>query len=113
MSAARRTAPAPVDRPLPAGPEAWLIRREPSRGFRIDHKRMNYEYLGTRKTDSATANFHLLIDDIIAHCPEVYLPPATRAFLEHGPVTDYSFDSPEELKRYTVLHLLVHRQAGA
>lgn len=112
ISAARRTAPGPVDRPLPAGPEAWIIRREPLRGFRIDHKRMNYEYLGTRKSDSATANFRLLIDDIIAQVPETYLPPATRAFLEHGPVTEYSFESQEALKRYTVLHLLVHRQAG-
>lgn len=107
--AARRTSPGPVDHQLPAGPEAWIIRREPLRAYRIDHKRMNYEYLGARKSDSATANFHLLIDDIIARVPETYLPPATRAFLEHGPVTDYSFESPEALKRYTVLHLLILR----
>lgn len=112
ISSGRRTAPGPVDRPLPAGPEAWIIRREPLRGFRIDHKRMNYEYLGTRKTDSATANFRVLIDDVISRAPEAYLPPATRAFLEHGPVTNYSFNSPEALKRYTVLHLLIHRRAG-
>jgi len=50
LSAARRSPHAPLDVPAPAGPELWFIRRTPFRAFRIDHKRMNYEYLGDRKT---------------------------------------------------------------
>lgn len=100
-----------VKKALPPGPEAWIIAGNPFRAYRIDHKRMNYEYLGDRKTDSATSNFRMFCDDLVAHARLAYLTPATRAWLEHGSVEDYSFTVGEALERYTVLHLLLHRRA--
>lgn len=107
LSAARRTSKAPINLPLPPGPAAWILCRE--RVLRIDHKRMNYEYLGKRKTFSATANFRLFVDDIIARAPQAYLTPSTRDFLERGSVSDYSFDSAEKLKHDAILHLIIRR----
>jgi hypothetical protein len=111
IRAARRTGRGTVERPLSPGAEAWIVAERPFRVFRIDHKRMNYEYLGDRKSDSATANFRIFVDDLIAHAPQAYLTPATRMWLESGSVEDYSFDSTDALERYTVLHLLIHRRA--
>jgi hypothetical protein len=107
----RRTSPSTVETSLSPGPEAWIICANPSRALRIDHKRMNYEYLGERKSDSATANFRLFLEDLVARAGHAYRTPATRAFLQHGSVADYSFESAGELQRATVLHLLLHRQA--
>jgi hypothetical protein len=112
VRAARRTGPTTVQTPLPPGPEAWVLCARPSRIFRIDHKRMNYEYLGDRKSESATANFRLFIDDVVSHARGAYLTPSTRAYLEHGSVADYSFDSMDELQRATEIHLLLHTHAG-
>jgi hypothetical protein len=113
LSAARRTSKPPVDLPLPPGAAAWIVCRNPERELRIDHKRMNYEYLGKRKTFSATANFRLFIDDIIARTPHAYLTPSTRDFLERGSVSSYSFDSPEKLKQDAILHLVIRRRSAA
>ncbi|HTI49994.1 MAG TPA: hypothetical protein VL475_03545, partial [Planctomycetaceae bacterium] len=113
VRSARRTGPSTMETPLSPGPEAWILCRNLVRWLRIDHKRMNYEYLGNRKTDSATANFRLFLDDIVARARQAYLTPSTRAFLEHGSVADYSFKTVEDLQRATELHLLIHRRAGA
>lgn len=114
VKSGRRTGPSSLETPLSPGPEAWIICARPFRAYRIDHKRMNYEYLHNRKTDSATANFRLFIDDIVARARRAYLTPATRAYVEHGSVADYSFETADELQRATLLHLLVHRRvAGA
>jgi hypothetical protein len=113
VRAARRTGPSPMKTPLAPGPEVWILLRGSSRWLRIDHKRMNYEYLGDRKTDSATSNFRLLLDDIITRARHAYLTPATRAFLTHGSVSEYSFRTVEDLQHATHLHLLIHRRAGA
>jgi hypothetical protein len=92
LTAARRSQPDARDMPLSPGPELWILCRNPDRGFRIDHKRMNYEYLGARKSDSATANFRLFLDDVIARIvPHAYLTPATRAYVEHGSANAYAF----------------------
>lgn len=107
LTAARRTLPPPVDVPLPSGPELWVVGTNPLRPFRIDHKRLNYEYLGERKTDSATRNFRVFIEELVRHAPGAYLTPATRAYLEHGSLRHYEFDSPAELRRYTVFHVML------
>ena len=112
VTAARRTVPGPKDMLQTPGPCAWLVCHNPDCQLRIDHKRMNYEYLGQRKTFSATANFRLFLDDVIAHARAAYLTPSTRDYIEHGSVTDYSFDSPDELKRDAILHLLIHRRSS-
>jgi hypothetical protein len=110
VTAARRTSPGPTDMLLTPGPCAWFVCRNPTSELRVDHKRMNYEYLGQRKTFSATANFRLFLDDVIARARAAYLTPSTRDYLEHGSVTDYSFGSPDALKRDAILHLLIHRR---
>ncbi|MEW4527701.1 hypothetical protein [Maioricimonas sp. JC845] len=92
------------------GPQAWIVYGEPETGFRIDHQEMNYEYLGERKSTSATANFRLLVDDLIARAPELYLTPAARAYIDHGFQRHYEFRSAEELRQYTMFQLVVRRR---
>ena len=58
-------------------------------------------------TGSASRNFRLFIGDIVARSSSAYLPPATRAFLEHGLLRHYEFHDSEELQRYTQFHLLL------
>ncbi len=112
LSAARRTSHAPLEVALTAGPELWLVRRNPFHAYRVDHKRMNYEYLGTRKTDSATVNFRLFMDDLLRNVPHAYVTPSTRAFLMHGPERLYQFDTAEHLQRYAEYHYLAHQRAA-
>lgn len=112
LSAARRTTPPPHDVRLSPGPALWFIRRSPTHAYRVDHKRMNYEYLGARKTDSATVNFRLFLEDLLRHAPRAYVTPSTRAFLGHGSERLYHFDSGEHLQRYTEFHYLAHRRAA-
>ncbi|MBS0262219.1 MAG: hypothetical protein JSS02_09740 [Planctomycetes bacterium] len=112
LSAARRSPRTPLEIPATAGPEVWITCRSPFRSFRIDHKRMNYEYLGDCKTESATANFMLFLNDLMRHAPYAYVTPSTRAFLVHGPERLFHFDSTDQLRRYTQFHLLIHRHAG-
>jgi hypothetical protein len=112
LSAARRTAPGPLEIPLSAGPELWFIRRNPYHAYRVDHKRMNYEYLGDRKTDSATVNFRIFLDDLLRNAPHTYVTPSTRAFLAHGAERLYYFESTDRLQRYTQFHYLAHQRAA-
>jgi hypothetical protein len=112
------SAPQPADGttdvPSLSGPEAWIIRRNPERGFRIAHGEMNYEYLGDRKTGSATHNFRLFMDDLIARVPHAYITPAARAYIGRGLLRDYEFASLELHRSYTVFHLLLlHRMQAA
>jgi hypothetical protein len=112
LSAARRSPRVPFDAAPSVGPELWLIRRNPFRAIRIDHKRMNYEYLGDRKTSSATVNFRTFLEDVLQHAPGAYVTPSARAFLEHGSERVFHFDSTDQLLRYTKFHLLIHRQVA-
>jgi hypothetical protein len=110
LTAARRTLPPPLDVPLPSGPELWVVCTDPLRAFRIDHKRLNYEFLGERKTDSATRNFRTFLEELARRAPQAYLTPATRVYLEHGALRHYQFDSPGELRRYTVFHVMLRQR---
>ncbi len=103
----------PLDVPALSGPEVWMIRDNPFHAYLIDHSEMNYEYLGDRKTESATSNFRLFMDDVLQHAPRTYLTPATRAFRQQGLLRHYGFHSVDELRRYTVFHLLVMRRMQA
>lgn len=112
LSAARRTTHGPLEVTLPDGPELWFIRRNPFHAYRVDHKRMNYEYLGERKTDSATVNFRLFLDDLLRNAPHAYVTPSTRAFLTHGAERLYHFDTAGHLQRYAQFHYLAHLRAA-
>ena len=92
------------------GPEAWLIADNPLRCWVIKQTEMNYEYLGDRKQTSASLNFRLMIDDLIAHAKQIYLAPAARAFTGHGLFRHYAFDSEDELEQNTLFHLLICRR---
>jgi hypothetical protein len=92
------------------GPEAWLIADDPLRCWVIKQTEMNYEYLGERKQTSASLNFRLLIDDIIARANHLYLTPPARAFTGHGLFRHYAFDSDNELQENTLFHLLICRR---
>jgi hypothetical protein len=74
---------------------------------------MNYEYLGSRKTDSATHNFGQFVEDLLAKAPAAYVTPAARAFVEHGPQSQYEFDLTDQLRQYTLFHLLLRLRAQA
>ncbi|MBD3673633.1 MAG: hypothetical protein HUJ26_08935 [Planctomycetaceae bacterium] len=99
-----------VDLPSMMGAEAYLIAENPFRVYLINQNEMNYAYLEDRKTTSATANFRLFVDDILAQARDLYLTPAARAFTNHGLLNHYQFDSPESLRRHTLFHLLICRQ---
>lgn len=112
LSAARRSPHTPLDTPPTAGPELWFVHRKPFRAYRIDHRRMNYEYLGDRKSDSATVNFQSFLKDLLRYVPQAYVTPSTRAFLAHGPERKFHFDSADQLRRYTQFHLFIHRHVS-
>jgi hypothetical protein len=114
MGSGRRTGHKTMNVAAVIGPELWLIRKNPVRGFRINHKRMNYEYLGNRMTDSASNNFRRFVRDLLERSPNAYRTPATRAFCEHGLLRHFEFRSSEQLRHYTVFHrLLLHRMRSA
>lgn len=89
------------------GLELWLVRRDPLQAFRIDHSGMNYEYLGPEKNDSTTHNFRLLLEELLRRAPSAYVTPATRAFVQHSPLSNWQFDSSDDLREYTVFYLLI------
>jgi type II secretory ATPase GspE/PulE/Tfp pilus assembly ATPase PilB-like protein len=111
ITASRRAAPTDCFVTQLAGPELWVVRRDPLKAYRVDHQRMNYEYLGAAMTSSATRNFRLFVEDLVRRIPSAYVTPATRTFLEHGPTRHYEFDSTDQLRGYTVFHLLIRLRA--
>ena len=46
------------------GPELWLVCVDPLTVLHVDHREMNYEYLGPRMTGSATTNFQEFLTDL-------------------------------------------------
>jgi len=97
--------------PTAHGAEMWLLTDDDLPvAYRIDHNQMNYEYLGSRKVDSATSNFQLLVGDILGMSEACYQTPATRAFVSHGPLKHFAFDSSDELQHYTLFHFLMRQK---
>jgi len=97
------------DQPTLSGPECWIIARRPQRIFVLNHNRMNYEYLESRMTESATANFKELLNDLVHYGREAYLTPATHAILKHDSAHGYMFSDTDQLKRTTLVQFLLHR----
>jgi hypothetical protein len=95
-----------------AGPEAWLVCLDDSTEtvYRIDHNLMNYEYLATLKSDSASANFRLFAEDMCRRAAGTFQTPATRAFLAGDHLANYCFDSSTELRRETLFYDLLRRR---
>jgi hypothetical protein len=96
-----------------SGPVCWIITRSPQRVFFINHSRMNYDYLGDRKSSSATANFHEFLTDLTRLATTAYLTPSTHAILDRGSASDYLFKDTEQFKQATVLQFLLHQTVAA
>lgn len=92
-----------------SGPECWLIARHPQRIYFLNHNRMNYDYLGPRKSGSATANFGEFLKDIAHFAEDAFLTPSTHKHLSHGPADEYTFSSSERLKQSSLVQFLLHR----
>lgn len=92
-------------------PEAFLVLTDGQPALTMASDEMNYEYLGDRLSTSSSANFKLLIQDMISRATRAWITPSTLAFLEHTPVPRSEFRSHEEFRRYTEFQaLLSHRQ---
>ena len=71
---------------------------------------MNYECLGGRLATTSTANFRLLMQDLVNAATEAWVTPSTLAFLEHIPVPQSEFRSHEDFRRYTEFQTLPGRR---
>lgn len=105
-----RVRPAAVGTPPVRGAEMWVVCEQPFQALRIDHRAMNYEYLGNRMTGSAAANFELFLKDVAAHAMHAYWTPTARAFRARGPAAEYRFDSAQAHQDATVRHILLMRR---
>lgn len=88
------------------GAEMWIVCDRTFRTFHIDHREMNYEYLGRRLTGSAAANFRLFLEDLVDHAPQARLSPTTQAFLAHGSADHCRLASSEEHRKAVALEIV-------
>jgi len=88
----------------------WMVCEHPWEVYRFVHNQMSYEHLGPRKTASTIRNFNIFLEELTRQAPHAYLTPATRALLHHGIHRHFEFHSTQELRDYTVFHLLAQRQ---
>jgi hypothetical protein len=67
---------------------------------------MSYAYLGDRLKSSAAENFPIFLADLCARADQAYLPPSTRALLEHRDLSEYEFPSSQAILDYATHRLL-------
>jgi hypothetical protein len=108
-----RVSPPTLDKPAVRGAEMWIVCEQPFRAIHIDHREMNYEYLGDRKAGSAAANFAVLVDDLARHAPHVYWTPSARAYRNRDPAEQYRFDSQQAHRDATMLQVLLMRRVAS
>jgi hypothetical protein len=92
------------------GPELWLVLADPFGVLHIDHREMNYEYLGPRKSGSAAANFREFLADLRRAAPQALLTPAARAFLARDSVEKYRLETPERHREMVELYAALARR---
>jgi hypothetical protein len=85
------------------GAEMWIVCNGPFRAFRINHREMNYEYLGGRLSSSSAVNFELLLNDIVEHAPQARLTRTTQAFVQHAHAHQWRYASAEEHRQQVEL----------
>jgi hypothetical protein len=105
-----RVSPPTLDKPALRGAEMWIVCEQPFRAIHIDHREMNYEYLGDRKAGSAAANFAVFVDDLASHAPHVFWTPSARAYRNRDPAEQYRFDSQQAHRDATTLQVLLMRR---
>ncbi len=91
-------------------PEALIVLSDGQPGFMLASDEMNYEYLGERLSTASTANFRLLLRDIISHAPAAWVTPSTVAFLDHTHDVRTDFKSHDEFRRYTEFQALLSQR---
>ena len=92
-------------------PEAFIVLSDGQPALNMASDEMNYEYLGGRLSTSSSANFKLLIQDVVSRAKGDWITPSTLAFLEHTPLPRSEFRSHEDFRRYTEFQTLFsHRQ---
>ena len=93
--------------------EAWIVSRPPLPVICIDQGYMNYEYLGSRRVDSAASNFHTFIADVTRQATSAKLTESTVAYLSHIKPEMYRFVNREELIRHVTLQALIVRETNS
>jgi hypothetical protein len=91
-------------------PEVFLVLNDGQESLRFASDEMNYEYLGERLSTSSSANFKLLVRDLVSHADKAWITPSTRAFLDRGPMRHYEFRSRDDFCHYTEFQALLGRQ---
>lgn len=91
-------------------PEAYVVLSDGQATLNMASDEMNYEYLGDRLAKNSSANFMLLIRDLVHRATNALITPATVAFLEHTLVPRSEFRSHEEFRRYTEFQTLLSRR---
>lgn len=78
-----------------------LFLSEPFLHLRIDESRFNYQYLPDgRRKESRTANFPLLVKDILRWAPGAHVGPGVDRLLSEESFTGLTFANFNELDRY-------------
>jgi len=91
-------------------PEAFVVLSDGQPGLNMASDELNYEYLGDRLSTSSSANFRLLIQDLVSRAAGAWITPSTLAFLEHTAVPRSEFRSHEDFRRYTEFQTLLSRR---
>lgn len=102
----------PLDLRIPPSLQLWIECRSPSALLQVVHSHMNYEYLGSRRTDSGTSNFRTFVDDLVRFAPHAVRTPSTEAYRSGEDSPRYRFNSAEDLTHYVVWQIILARQTS-
>ena len=92
------------------GVEMWIVCEDPFRALRMDHREMNYEYLGPAISGSGELNFRSFARDLVAHARSAYLTPTARAFLAGAAIDRFRLDSRATHRRLVEYHCVLRRR---
>ncbi len=105
-------ATAPIDVPLSASPEMWVLTTAPVHVYCVEARHMNYETLGDAMSGSASANFYRFAQQLTERATHARRTPSTRAYLERRPHSEYAFATSAELQHTVLLHWVLSQVAG-
>ncbi len=91
--------------------ELWLVRDRPIQALRCRQDCMSYDYLADRLQTSSTANFRLLVEDLLRYSANASRTPATESFLVFDRPGRHFFASAQDLMEYTTWQMLLRWRA--
>ncbi len=97
--------------PLATGWEVLVTCRHPYPNLKIEHDRMNYEYLGSRHTGSSESNFRHLVSDLTGSATQALVSESTQSYLQHNHPGKHHFKNQHELIHYATLSALLARES--